>query len=66
MPEMAHKTIFQHWFEAIQDTTLLILCAAAVVSIGMFHFLFSPIIHSLHNKWYYKKVKFNKNNNHFF
>lgn len=33
MPEMAHKTIFQHWFEAIQDTTLLILCAAAVVSI---------------------------------
>lgn len=34
MPEMSHKTIFQHWFEAIQDTTLLILCAAAVVSIG--------------------------------
>jgi len=33
MPEMSHKTIFQHWFEAVQDTTLLILCAAAVVSI---------------------------------
>lgn len=34
MPEMSHKSIFQHWFEAIQDTTMLILCGAAVVSIG--------------------------------
>lgn len=33
MPEMQHKSLFQHWFEAIQDTTILILCGAAVVSI---------------------------------
>lgn len=33
MPEMAHKTLFQHWWEAIQDTMLLILMAAAAVSI---------------------------------
>ena len=31
---MSHKTIFQLWFEAIQDTTIIILCVAAVVSIG--------------------------------
>jgi len=33
MPEMSHKSLFQHWFEAIQDTTILILCGAAVISI---------------------------------
>lgn len=33
LPSMKYKTIFQHWWEAIQDTTLLILCGAAVVSI---------------------------------